>query len=1116
MNAEPTPHATNDVPATQNVQPAGKGRRRWRRRLAIAAVVLFALYTLFGFFGVPLLIKTVGLGRLQDRLHGQVSLAQASFNPFTLDLVLQEFEVVDAAGERLLAFERFDGNFQLLATVFNPGLHFLQAEVTRLYLNTEIAADGSLNLAQLVKPTPEPRQASEPLKRIPHIVVERLGVEEADLRFRDLTTPEPFVAALDQVSFRLDGLDTNPSSANPLRLVATTPTGERLTWEGRVNVDPLSTQGVYTIEGLDLAQFMPYAMKHTEARLVTGRLSLTIEYQFAPVRSPRVATATLTSLRLEDVNLRGAEAELLALPALEVTNITADAHTRTLTVERVALSRPSLQVRRDASGDFEWLGLVNLPQGEVAPALTTATEPPALAERVDPLTIEYPVEQIMVAAKQLVEDALGDWELNVEQVVVEQAAATWLDASPRSEVELRLRELNLRAGPIRSSEGFKVPFELTGAIAEQGRLACSGNVGVLSQEFSAHVDLQDVPLAAAAPYLPQEFGAEAPPADLAAATLRVIGDAQAAVAEAGGVEATWEGIVALTDIDVVAPDSRETLLALGIVEVKGRANASRAATGALAVQWEGTTTLRELAGNVPLAGPVDLTLGDLAATGRLGVALDADADPRLSYTGDLRSHEAALFLPEIADTRAGYAGVLLTGIEFDTESEQVHIAQAQVQQPTFSGQASIAPKESAAEPDATAEPATPREPAEARALVELPIPFAVTIDRASITGAAVELVDDSGPEPVTLAAQDINVDVTSITTDGSSNAMFEFSSKLNNFGRLNVAGEVNPFTPELFADVQVELATLPLKPYDPFAGHYVGYLVDRGRLTLSLPIKVEEGALAGSLDANLDTFYLGEKVNSPVAPDLPIKLGLGLLRNRQEQIDVSVGIQGNLHDPSFSFGNIILQAFLNTLGKAALAPFDLLASVFAGDDAIDDLSMIAFEAGSANLNTQAIKKLDVLARALTDRPALQLSLAGSYLPEWDEPALREALLLEQVLARVQAEDPSLRILSDAQVEAEIAKMFAAQFPERVIEPIPVPPGRLEQPTVSPAEMRQAVVESIEIPLERLQSLAQARAQAAFDVLTQEHGLAEARITALEPVPAGEIEAEQPLVQFDLR
>ena len=62
----------------------------------------------------------------------------------------------------------------------------------------------------------------------------------------------------------------------------------------------------------------------------------------------------------------------------------------------------------------------------------------------------------------------------------------------------------------------------------------------------------------------------------------------------------------------------------------------------------------------------------------------------------------------------------------------------------------------------------------------------------------------------------------------------------------------------------------------------------------------------------------------------PVKLGLSVLRNRSGEITLPVTMAGNLDDPSFSVGGMVLKVLSNIVVKAATAPFSVLSALAGG------------------------------------------------------------------------------------------------------------------------------------------------------------------------------------------
>ena len=86
----------------------------------------------------------------------------------------------------------------------------------------------------------------------------------------------------------------------------------------------------------------------------------------------------------------------------------------------------------------------------------------------------------------------------------------------------------------------------------------------------------------------------------------------------------------------------------------------------------------------------------------------------------------------------------------------------------------------------------------------------------------------------------------------------------------------------------------------------------------------------------------------------------------------------------------------NILAKVVTAPFTLLANALRGDGGGESLDEIPFPAGSATLTADGEQRLDKVANALVDRPALKLTIVGAANLEAERDAYRRQRLTEML------------------------------------------------------------------------------------------------------------------------
>jgi hypothetical protein len=267
-------------------------------------------------------------------------------------------------------------------------------------------------------------------------------------------------------------------------------------------------------------------------------------------------------------------------------------------------------------------------------------------------------------------------------------------------------------------------------------------------------------------------------------------------------------------------------------------------------------------------------------------------------------------------------------------------------------------------------------------------PF-VAIDRFQLVNAAFTYLDRSMEPDVKLTLSQLSGSVAGLSSANLARADVDLKGKVDGVAPVSIRGQINPLASEAFTDLKVDFNGIDLLPTGPYVGRYAGYQLDRGALTLDVKVKLSQRRLDTSNVVTLDQFTLGQKTNSPDATKLPVGLALALLRDRQGKIVLDVPVQGSLDDPEFRVGRVVLRVIGNILTKAATSPFSLLGSMFGGGQKGEELAFQEFVPGTTELTEASLRKLEVVAKALQERPALRLDIAGAHGALVDSPALRE-------------------------------------------------------------------------------------------------------------------------------
>ena len=197
--------------------------------------------------------------------------------------------------------------------------------------------------------------------------------------------------------------------------------------------------------------------------------------------------------------------------------------------------------------------------------------------------------------------------------------------------------------------------------------------------------------------------------------------------------------------------------------------------------------------------------------------------------------------------------------------------------------------------------------------------------------------------------------------------------RLNNKGTFLGWGILHPQKPE---DVTLHFSVneFAMKDISPYFYEYVAFPITRGQFYMTCDISVKDKYLLSSNNLNLKSFNLGRKQKHDSAYNLPLKVAVAMLKDRQGDIPIDVPVEGNLADPKYKVWKTIGNIFKELILKAASSPYKLIAG---GADE-ESSKRIVVEQVLDSLSTSDYNRLDKLAEILVEKPNLSLILDPYY------------------------------------------------------------------------------------------------------------------------------------------
>ncbi len=567
-----------------------KSKSRLLRRLTIIAA-LAVLFTLLGFFALPPLVKSQLEQRLSATLGRRVTVEKVRLNPYALTLTLENFAIREADGTSpFLGWRRLYVNFEALASIWDS---WVLGEIALDGFDARVAvkADQTLNFSDVIARLTRPESSSqkdateEPARPI---LIRSLKIGEATVQFADGSRPAPFATTLGPVTFAVTEFRTVSERGAPYRFEAVTESGEKLTWSGTLQAEPLRSTGELSLENILLPKYAPYYADRMQADIVEGVLAMRGHYDFS-LAQERVMKLRDGVLQLRGIKVRERTTReaVVDLPALDITGVQVDALAQKAAAASIVLTGGQVRARREKDGSINLVAMLQPPGGPAAPAASPPATPSSPPAKLPDVTIG--------------EFALKDFSVRLD------------DLAASRPTQLALNAMQLSVKNITLAEGAEMPLQLAFDWSPKGTVRLDGTVVRSPLKAKLKTELAAFELLPLSPYL-EEFVNARITGGVIAAQL----DVDASLPDSQPLAASIAGDVTVEKLGVVDGIQKEELAGFAALRLRGL----RASTAP-----ETSLTIEE----IQLAGPLARVIVD--SDGALNLATIAKTRPAVVAAG---------------------------------------------------------------------------------------------------------------------------------------------------------------------------------------------------------------------------------------------------------------------------------------------------------------------------------------------------------------------------------------------------------------------------------------------------------------------------------------------------
>ncbi|HTJ78058.1 MAG TPA: DUF748 domain-containing protein [Rariglobus sp.] len=458
---------------------AQKSSHRRRRRWLIVAGV-FSVFVLFGFFGLPSIIKAQAIRQLSAQLHREVSIESVQVNPLVLSITIDGLAIKDRDGSPFVGWKRLYVNFDSWS-LFTGEWRFQEIDLDGFSGSVALNKDGSFNFSDLIPP-PSPAPASaEPAKPGRPLHISKLAVTAAVFSFNDHSRAAPFATRVGPMTFTLAHFRTAGDRKAPYAFTAVTEAGETFNWRGTVTMDPVQSKGDFNIGGITLKKYAPYYSDRVRADVLDGKLDVAAHYAIVLKPDAQVllldnATIKITGLKVAE---RGADTPVVELPSFVIEGLSADGVKQSATIKSITLDHPSLRVRRDKDGSINLLTMLTPGPG----AAVAAAQAPSVSATPSAAPLVLP------------DVKLGEFAIRGLSVALEDLTTPTPAKNSIENIDLSVKNVSLAEG------ASPIAVKLSAMLPPGGEIGVEGTVTREPLSADVSVKLATIPLSGVTPYV---------------------------------------------------------------------------------------------------------------------------------------------------------------------------------------------------------------------------------------------------------------------------------------------------------------------------------------------------------------------------------------------------------------------------------------------------------------------------------------------------------------------------------------------------------------------------------------------------------------------------------------
>ena len=341
-------------------------------------ISLFVLYSLAGFFLIPYIIKDQVIKNLDELLITKTSLKKVEFNPFTLKIQLNNFNLTKDE-KKVLAFEKLYIDFSLLKSIHESHISFKAINLVKPYIDIIQNEKGEINLSSLLKATNDTKSDLKKSKEeenspIPSFKITKTQIIDGNFLFTQIFKGKNTTTNINNFNYTFYEIGTFKNSLASHNLVTSLNKDTKLYVEGGFRLIPFKMYGKVKLHNLKVNEYLAYSKDLLNFTVDNPTINLNFGYRIDTSKDLLVYVDN-TNFDLKNFKLVKNKEEIISLDSFNINNLNLDLAKQKIDIETISLDKLVANIVSNKKAKLNLDNLVNIKKEKEVNEKETNTTP---------------------------------------------------------------------------------------------------------------------------------------------------------------------------------------------------------------------------------------------------------------------------------------------------------------------------------------------------------------------------------------------------------------------------------------------------------------------------------------------------------------------------------------------------------------------------------------------------------------------------------------------------------------------------------------------------------------------------------------------------------------------